>query len=37
MDATLKKIKQHIHKVELQCLPNLIGKKNDEKLKRQQK
>jgi hypothetical protein len=37
LKATLKQIKQHTCKVELQGLPNLIGKKNDEKLERQLK
>jgi hypothetical protein len=37
MEVTPKETKQHIHKVKLQGLLNLIGKKNDEKPKRQQK
>jgi hypothetical protein len=37
MEATLKETKQHIYEAESQGLPNLIGKKNDEKFKREQK
>jgi hypothetical protein len=32
LKTTLKETKQHICTVELQGLPSLIGKKNDEKL-----
>jgi hypothetical protein len=34
LNATLKETKQHICKAKLKGLPNLNGKKNDEKLER---
>jgi hypothetical protein len=37
LKATSKETKQHSYRVRLPGLPNLTGKKNDEKLKRQLK
>jgi len=37
LEATLKETKQHICRVELQGLPNLTQKNNDERLEKQLK